>query len=395
MILSERFGSVILTIESKRAFLINTAFFATVSVLSFVSLKLLAGPLFPFAAAFVLTVSLQRFIRKWSSRLRLRKKAASVAVVMAVYAIAGGLIVLICYAIYRQLVTLIAALPQYTDSLLENIKRLSDRYNEFIGSMPSVMTNTFDGFPSAAAETVTKRGAEKAAEIAASVASGVPYFVFSVGVMIIASAYLAKDYDEICSYLTKRLPDKTAENLRFAKDVILKNFLKMMRGYLLIMLITFSELFFGFLILRLKYALLTAAVIAVIDIFPVLGCGTVLIPWAVFCALTGNMRLASGLVVLYLIITVIRNFIEPKIIGGKVGVHPLIMLAAAFLGLKVFGAGGILLLPVFAIIVKSWLESKGRLPKVQNKNKGGAPLKSVCFDSMKKKKCKKLGTKAE
>ena len=98
---------------------------------------------------------------------------------------------------------------------------------------------------------------------------------------------------------------------------------------------------------------------------------------------------------LYLIITVIRNFIEPKIIGGKVGVHPLIMLAAAFLGLKVFGAGGILLLPVFAIIVKSWLESKGRLPKVQNKNKGGAPLKSVCFDSMKKKKCKKLGTKAE
>ena len=107
------------------------------------------------------------------------------------------------------------------------------------------------------------------------------------------------------------------------------------------------------------------------------------------------MRLASGLVVLYLIITVIRNFIEPKIIGGKVGVHPLIMLAAAFLGLKVFGAGGILLLPVFAIIVKSWLESKGRLPKVQNKNKGGAPLKSVCFDSMKKKKCKKLGTKAE
>jgi len=123
MILSERFGSVILTIESKRAFLINTAFFATVSVLSFVSLKLLAGPLFPFAAAFVLTVSLQRFIRKWSSRLRLRKKAASVAVVMAVYAIAGGLIVLICYAIYRQLVTLIAALPQYTDSLLESIEQ--------------------------------------------------------------------------------------------------------------------------------------------------------------------------------------------------------------------------------------------------------------------------------
>ena len=100
-------------------------------------------------------------------------------------------------------------------------------------------------------------------------------------------------------------------------------------------------------------------------------------------------------IVPYILNFFIVMYIDGRNIGKKGKFRPLIMLAAAFLGLKVFGAGGILLLPVFAIIVKSWLESKGRLPKVQNKNKGGAPLKSVCFDSMKKKKCKKLGTKSE
>lgn len=356
-------GAIDLSIEDKKAFLINTAYFAAVAALAFLSLKVLSGPAFPFAAALVLTVSLQRFIKGFSKRLKLQKKAASLAVLTAVYVLVGGLLALICYVLYRQLISIVAMLPEYADGIIENIDGLSVRYGEFKDRLPVKLAGMFEGFPSAAIETVTKKAAEKAAGAATAVASGVPYFVLSVGVMIIASAYFAKDYDEICAWAKRYIPKKAADSIHFAKNAILSNFYKMFRGYFLIMLITFLELFVGLSVLKLKYALVTAALISVIDILPVLGSGTVLIPWAVFCALSGNMRLATGLTVMYLIITAIRNYIEPKIIGNRVGVHPLIMLATAFAGLKLFGAGGILLLPIFAVIVKSWLESKGSLQK--------------------------------
>lgn len=383
-----------MSIEDKKAFLINTAYFAAVAALVFLSLKVLAGPAFPFAAALVLTVSLQRFIKGMSRKLRLQKKAASLAVVMAVYIIVGIFLALICYVLYKQLVSIVALLPEYTESIIENIDRLSERYSDFTNRLPVKLTDMFDGFPSAAIETVTKRAAEKAAGAAAAVASGVPYFVLSVGVMIIASAYFAKDYDEICAWIKKYIPKKAADNLHFAKNAILSNFLKMFRGYFLIMFITFLELFIGLSVLKLKYALVTAAVISVIDILPVLGSGTVLIPWAVFCALSGNMHLATGLVVMYLIITAIRNYIEPKIIGNKVGVHPLIMLATAFVGLKLFGAGGILLLPIFAVTVKSWLDGRGSLPKV-DENTGCAKKSRIMLGGTKSKGRKKRFQKTE
>ena len=345
--------------EKQRKFLINTAFIATVIILFYIVLKLLSGVLFPFAAAAVLTVSLQRFIRKWSSKLKLKKKAASVAVIIFVYIIAGGTIISIGYALYRQLTGLVASLPQYVGYFTDAVKTVGEKLNSLSNRMPESMGSFIDGFPTAAAQKLTEGAASWATEAAKSLAAGVPYFLLSVLVMVISSAYFAKDYDEICHFFLNKLSRSVVDGIRFAKYVILKNFINMLRGYVLIMLITFAELFIGLMLLGFKYALITAAITAVLDILPVLGSGTVLLPWAIFCAVSGDTKHAVGLVVLYLIITFVRNIVEPKIVGSKVGIHPLIMLAAAFLGLKLFGATGIILLPIAAIVVKSYYESKG------------------------------------
>ena len=122
--------------------------------------------------------------------------------------------------------------------------------------------------------------------------------------------------------------------------------------------ITFLELLAGLYILRIKYAPLLAALISVIDILPVLGTGTVLVPWAAAELLARDTAAGIGLLVLYAVITVIRNFAEPKIIGKEMGINPLFTLLAMFIGLKLFGFAGILLLPITLIVVVKYYKDE-------------------------------------
>ena len=127
---------------------------------------------------------------------------------------------------------------------------------------------------------------------------------------------------------------------------------RMLRAYLLIMLITFGELAAGLLLLRVDYALFIAALVAVLDILPLIGSGGILIPWAVIALLRGDTPLGVGILLLYGVITVVRNIIEPKIVGGQIGLHPLVTISAMFFGIKVLGVGGILLGPIGALLLK-------------------------------------------
>jgi predicted PurR-regulated permease PerM len=99
-------------------------------------------------------------------------------------------------------------------------------------------------------------------------------------------------------------------------------------------------------------AITVAAMIAVIDILPVLGTGGIVVPWIIIELIKGNMPFAFGLATLYLIITVVRNILEPKLVGKQIGLHPLVMLMCMYVGLKLFGFIGLFVLPVAVVIVK-------------------------------------------
>ena len=118
------------------------------------------------------------------------------------------------------------------------------------------------------------------------------------------------------------------------------------------MLLTFAEIFIGLSILKVNYALLLAILIAVVDILPLIGTGTILIPWAIFSFITGNAGLGSGLLVLYGIVLIIRQLAEPKIVGSSIGLHPLATLAAVYLGIKFAGFIGIFIGPIVALCIK-------------------------------------------
>ena len=135
---------------------------------------------------------------------------------------------------------------------------------------------------------------------------------------------------------------------------VLKVYLK---SYSLLFLMTFAELTVGFMILKIPYAVVAALAIAVFDILPVLGTGGVLLPWAVIMLVLGDYPLAIGILILYIVITIIRNMIEPRIVGKQIGLHPLITLIAMFVGLQLFGLAGMILLPMTAVVLSGMLKN--------------------------------------
>ena len=125
------------------------------------------------------------------------------------------------------------------------------------------------------------------------------------------------------------------------------------------MFITFCEITIGLHILKLigaykgGYIFAIAVCTAIVDILPVFGSGTILIPWGVISLFIHKVPLGIGLLIIYGVITVIRQVIEPKIVSSNVDVHPVITLMSMYIGIQVFGVLGILILPITVVIIKT------------------------------------------
>ncbi len=347
-----------MTASEQKNLLIKILFYAVVLGGAYALLKVAAGPLLPLLLAGGIAVCLQGVINRLCAKFRFKKGFAAVSVVIAVYTVVGVLAVWLVRALYRQLTELVAALPRYSESISQSFSALLQKINHFFGKMPDIGSDMFEDIPTAALTAVAEKAASFLTDFAAKFAQGVPNFLLSLAVTITLSAYFAKDYTKITEFISKRIPEKIIEKAVFIKNNLLKKLGKLLRGYLTIMVLTFFELLIGLKILGVKYALIISVVTAVVDILPVLGSGTVLVPWAVGSALTGNPSRAVGLIVLYIMITIVRNVSEPKIIGDKLGVHPVLMLASVFLGLRIFGGAGVIIAPIAVIIAKSVLETK-------------------------------------
>ena len=118
------------------------------------------------------------------------------------------------------------------------------------------------------------------------------------------------------------------------------------------MLITFAVMLVGLVILRQPYALLLALIIAVLDLLPVIGVGTVLVPWSVYELVLGDTGVGIGLLILFAVHTFIRQFAEPKIVGKNLGVHPIVTLSLLYVGYSLFGFVGLLLVPIATVLIE-------------------------------------------
>lgn len=215
-----------------------------------------------------------------------------------------------------------------------------ERFNQMVGE--------------ALAEAIASVSAE-IPRVAARMISGMPSVLLFVGVTVIAGFYFCVDRRGIEEGLLSLLPKGIRQRIPVWSAGIKRASFRYLRAYLWLLLLTFLELFIGFGILRVEYAFLLAVLIAVVDLLPVLGVGTVLIPWAVIELFNRNIRLGIGLLILYGTVSVLHQILEPKLVGKSLGLHPLLTLMAGYVGYRAFGFLGMAIAPFVALLCKSLL----------------------------------------
>lgn len=178
----------------------------------------------------------------------------------------------------------------------------------------------------------------------------------------VATVYFTLDYDRLLAVAARLLGTARWQRLRRLKTQAADVLLRLLRAYFLLFALTYLQLAAGLALLRVEGAAALALLVAVVDILPVLGVGTVLLPWAALAALGGQGKLALGLLGLYAVIWLVRQLCEPRLVGRQLGLHPLVTLVALYAGLALFGLAGAILLPVAATL--AWQLGRPRLQAV-------------------------------
>ena len=318
----------------------------------------------PFIVALLMALAAKPAVRFLREKVRIGRTAAGILPVILLYLLLAFLIGFLGVRLFDYLKDLATGLPGfYRNSFLPAATRLFDGLRHLTERFDPDSADTLGSIidmASAQLENTVVSFAGKLLGRLTTAAFGLPAVFLGALIAVIATVFLAVDWDRIRAFCRHQLSDGQREMADRVLENLSGTIRKYVRSYALILCITFCELLIGFLILGIGNPAGVALAIAVFDVLPVVGCGTVLIPWSVVSFLTGNWPLGAGLFFHYVVIAIVRNVIEPKIVGTRVGLHPLVTLLGMVLGRALFGPVGILGLP-FAMAIVAALNEQGAI----------------------------------
>ncbi len=342
----------------KTALLINIAYYSVIGLGIFLALRWLLPAALPFIIAFMLSAMLQKPVGLLAARFpRLSRKAAALLVLVIFYAFAGLAFSLIFRALAVQVLEFISTLPAALSELVNGVLEQSEQWLERLPSWlrPALGSDNADDVLLSAVDALSSPVMELLGA-AGTAAMRLPSLLFVVVITIISSFFITLDYAGARNLLVSLCPQKARGLISRARHRAVQTVMHLLRTYGLLMLITFGELCLGFWLLNLlgagiKYVVPLSLIISLVDILPVLGVGTVLIPWALASLITGDSRLCLMLLAMLAIISVARNIIESRLVGGRFGLHPALTLLALYVGGRWFGILGVFALPLILIVV--------------------------------------------
>lgn len=344
--------------QAKKSFIINIIFIFMWVGIIFVAGKFLLQYLLPFVIALLVAAIMQKFAGRLSDKLHFKKGTCAAILSAALYIGIAAVLVFVIFKIVKFTGTAVSLLSTFSEEVSEFMAQAQEIFAKIFSNISPEMGETGKKILTDLLSSVVERISSFLSGTAADIVKTAPSFLFSSVVALAATCYIAKDFDGLINFVKGLIKEKTVKNFGRVTEILKTCVLKMITGYLILMLLTFLELLLGLLILRVKSAVLIALIIAVIDILPILGAGAVLLPWGILSIILGNTSFGIGIMVLYLCITIIRNFAEPKIVGSKMGIDPLFILLAMFLGLRLFGFVGLIILPVTLIVIIKYYKSE-------------------------------------
>ena len=318
----------------------------TLFVLAYFAVEYVFGAVLPFFVAWGVALLLRPLSHKIHSVTRLNERLVRLVLAMLVSALfISGVVGILWYIVNKSW--------QFLGRVSADGKMLSAITSFINGGFFSKIAfgEELTEYIKTALSGVLSSLMERLAQTVSGVAGALPSVFIFMLVTIISAAYFAYDLEGINGAVKSVLPKRSLDFLRRVRVAFSSVGIKYIRSYLIIMTVTFVTLLAGFLIIGVEYATLIALFVAVLDILPVFGVGTVLVPWSAVAFIMKDFSLGVGLLVLFLFITVLREIVEPKILGKNLGLHPLLTLILLYLGYSFFGFFGMVILPPLGALI--------------------------------------------
>jgi sporulation integral membrane protein YtvI len=416
-------------IEIRRKRIINIVYLIIVLGIVYLFLRYCFWLFFPFMFAFFIAIIVQRPSNFIIRKTKLKKGFVATIIVLLLILVLLFLLSLLGVRLVnagKSLVSFVTDKISDLPTLIENIK---DWVVKTLSILPAGISSKLTLSATQWFDMIKEKSVTEIAELIVGKAAGsdkfsvsslasplssiwstakqMPSVFIAVMISIVSSCFMAVDYDTLVNFIKNQLSDEHKEKLSRSKHIVFKSIGKILRSYLLIICITGAELFVGLNVLSLiglyksGHIIAISIIVALLDILPVIGTGTFMVPWAIYSLIVGEFGLGIGLFIVYSIIYVVREIIEPKIVGGTVGLPPFVTLMGMYIGSQLFGFIGIFLMPILIILIKLlndegiihlWKPSKKEESEItsfeESADINAAPKKKTkfSFEKFKKKK---------
>ena len=309
----------------------------------------------PFVVGWILALLANPLVRFLERRVKLVRRHGSMLIIIAALAIVIGLFYGAGLLVYREMGSFLADAPEIYQSViaeienaLQNGRKLAEYFPQNLQPPLLAFSDNLDGLFG----KLVSRAAEPTVQIAGHVAKSLPNLLVNMVIIILSSYLFLADRESIMRWLKEHLPAFVFRYIEYmkrdAKGLIGGYFLAQFRIMCVVALILAA----GFLVLGVRYGVLLAFLTAILDFLPIFGTGTVLFPWAVVKLFAGEYAYATGLILLYILTQVVRQIIQPKIVGESMGLPPLMTLFLLYLGFKLRGLTGMILaVPVGLVFI--------------------------------------------
>lgn len=314
----------------------------------------------PFLLAFLAAWALSPLVRWLHGKLGLSRNILSLALLLLVFAALGALLWSLFIGILREVVSLAGNWEALVASLQSVVDRLGVLFSRGMAHLPASARATADSLVEQFfqwLETVIPRFLTAVVDKGTSLVTALPSFAVASIVFVMACYFIVSDFPHLRTSLVDRLPQGPRYVLSLIRRAVSAGFGGYIRAELILSAGVFVILLAGFFLIHQPYALLLALALAVLDFIPILGSGTVMVPWAVIDLFTGQLRHAVGLMVVWGLVALFRRVGEPKVLGNQTGLSPLLSLASVYVGMQLAGVAGMILGPVLCLVVLNVLRS--------------------------------------
>lgn len=332
--------------NNKKDFIENVIYYAIIAGLLYIAYLKLLPALIPFIIGFIIAYIAQQITKKAPKSLNPKLK---IVVLIILYLLLGLILLFTGYYLVDKIQLLVEFISEQAVGFEPVLNSVYNSLASWTATLPKEVTDVLNSAMGSVFDSVKNLLLSISGSLVSFVTTlvaAVPNVIVQTIVVIVASFLMYLDYSKFTTSIRKFTPKKIDNVLVDLVEFIKTKLFKIIKSYIMIMALTFAELFVGLFIIGVKPAGTYAMLIAVLDILPILGVGTVLIPWGVIDLILGNYLRGILVLILYFIITAVRQVVEPKLVGADLGLDALTTLIAMMVGLDLFGLLGMFAVPI-------------------------------------------------